>query len=91
MVGVLWWWSGWPGCGASRANSVARSLGPRPVAVDPEVQSSAGAHQAGGDVQQPVAQRGGFAAGQLAVEAEGLHPGEQVGRGQREFEPDPLG
>jgi hypothetical protein len=38
-------------------------------------------------VQHPVAQGGWFAAGQFAVHAERLGPGEQVGGGQRQFEP----
>ena len=62
--------------------------GPGPVFVDLEVPAAAGAHESGGDVQEAVAQGCWFAAGQFAVRAERLGPGEQVGGGQGEFEPD---
>ena len=86
------WWacavSGGPGCGAEPGEGVGEVGGPGPVFVDFEVPGAAGADQAGGDVQYPVAQGRWFAAGQFAVQAEGLGPGEQVGGGQRQFEPD---
>jgi len=63
-------------------------LGPGPVFVDAQVLASAGAGETGGDVQDPVTERRWFAAGEVTVEAEGLGPGEQVGGGEGEFEPD---
>ena len=39
-------------------------------------------------MQYPVSQGGGFAAGQLAAQAQGLGPAEQVAGGEGEFEPD---
>jgi hypothetical protein len=62
--------------------------GPGPVLVDLEVAAPAGADQSRGDVQESVAQGCRLAAGQVAVEAEGLHPGQQVAGGEDEFEPD---
>ncbi len=49
---------------------------PGPVAVDPEMQSSSASDQAGGDVQQPVAQLFGFGGGEGAVEEQHAGPGE---------------
>ncbi len=40
-----------------------------------------------GDVQQPVAQPLGFGRGELAVEAEQLHPAEQVLGDERQLKP----
>jgi hypothetical protein len=54
--------------------------------ADPDAALSAG--DAGGDVQQPVAQRFRLGRGQLAVEQGGLGPGDQVGGGERQLEPD---
>src|SRR5512132_2724449 len=80
--------SGWPGCGAKAGEGVREVGGPGPVAVDLELPGSSGADQAGGDMKEPVTQRWGFAAGQFAIQAERLDPGEQVGGGEGEFEPD---
>jgi hypothetical protein len=43
-----------------------------------------GAGESGGDVQQPVAQFLGFGLGEVAVQEQGLGPGEQVDAGQGE-------
>jgi len=51
---------------------------PWPVAVDPEVESSAAADQAGGDVQQPVTQLFGLGGGKSAVKEQQPGPGEQA-------------
>ena len=64
--------------------------GPGPVLVEPELAAPAGADQAGGHAQDPVAECGRLAAGQLAGEAQGLGPGEQVGGGQGQFQPGPV-
>ena len=45
------------------------------------------AADAGGDVQQPVAQFLGFGEGEFAVQEQALGPGEQVDAGQVEFQP----
>jgi hypothetical protein len=42
----------------------------------------------GGGVQESVAQRLGFADGEVAVERQVLGPGDQVLRDQRQLEPD---
>jgi len=39
-------------------------------------------------VQQPVAQQLGLDQGELAVQEGGLGPGDQVGGGQRQLQPD---
>jgi len=41
---------------------------PGPAAVDAQLEPSSAADQAGGDVQDAVAQRLGFGSGELAVE-----------------------
>ncbi len=79
---------GRPGCGAQAGERGGQLGGPWPVFVDLELPGAGGAGEPGGDVQQPVAQRRRLAAGQFAVQAEHLGPGEQVGRGQAQFEPD---
>ncbi len=79
---------GRPGCGAQAGERGGQLGGPGPLLVDLEVPGAGGAGESGGDVQQPVAQRRRLAAGQFAVQAEHLGPGEQVGRGQGQFEPD---
>jgi len=57
------------------------------VRGDSQPESALPAGDPGGDVQQPVAQCLGFAAGELAVEQGGLGPGDQVGGQQGELEP----
>jgi hypothetical protein len=71
-----------------RVNAVARWVAQGQSFVDSEVPASPGVDEAGGDVQEPVAQRCSFAACEVAVQAEGLRPGEQVRGGEGEFEPD---
>src|SRR5215218_4522707 len=53
-------------------------VGPGPVAIEVQDRLAGVEGEAAGDVQQPVAQALGFAAGELAVEAEVLGPGDQV-------------
>ena len=62
-------------------------VSPGPVFGDAHEQAALAAGDAGGDVQQPVAQRLRLAPGELAVEQGGLGPGDQVGCGEGEFEP----
>jgi len=64
--------------------------GPGPVDVDAQPPGPAGFHESGGDVADAVAERGGFAAGQMSGEAQRLGPGEQIGCGQGQFKPDPV-
>jgi len=78
--------SGGPGCGAEPGECGGQAGGPGPVFVDLEVPGASGADESGGHVQESVAQRGRFAAGQLAVQAERLGPGARVGGGEGEFE-----
>lgn len=61
--------------------------GPRPRRGQAQVAASAAVGDAGGDVQDPVAQPFGFGGGQLAVKQQHLGPGEQVAGGQGEFQP----
>ncbi len=80
--------SGWPGCGAEAGEGGGQVGGPGPVFVDLEVPAASGADEPGGHVQQSVAQRCWFASREFAVQAQRLGPGEQVGGGEGEFEPD---
>ena len=60
--------------------------GPGPVTV--EAESAAGRGDAGGDVEQPVSDRLGCGASELAGAADRLGPGEQVVGGEAELHPD---
>jgi hypothetical protein len=64
-------------------------VGPAPGSVDLEPDAAAAAHEAGGDVQQPVAQRLRFGLGQrgIVVEQDGLRPRDEVDGGQRAGQP----
>jgi hypothetical protein len=77
------------GQGAQPAEGCGERSCPAPVAVDLEPEFAAPAHESGGDVQQSVAQRLRFGAGQarVVVEQDGLSPGDEVDRGQRAGEP----
>lgn len=52
------------------------------------MEAAAAAGEAGGDVQEPVAEFLRLGGGQLPVQEEDTGPGEQVDRGEAEFEPD---
>jgi hypothetical protein len=60
---------------------------PGPGFGDPEPGLAGGAGEAGGGVQEPVAQFLGFRGGEVAVQEEVLGPGEQVDAGEGQFEP----
>jgi hypothetical protein len=64
-------------------------VGPAPVSVDLEPEFASAVDEAGGDVQQPVAQcfRLGSRERRVVVQQDGLHPGEQVDRGQGAGQP----
>src|SRR5262245_58165575 len=62
-------------------------VGPGPAVGDAQSHAAGGAGDAGGYVQQPVAQFLRFGGGQLAVQEQVLGPGEQVDGGQRELQP----
>ncbi len=61
--------------------------GPRPSLGDAQVGPSGGADDAGGDVQESVAQLLRLRHGVLAVEQQGPGPGEQVDADQGELQP----
>jgi hypothetical protein len=58
-----------------------------PVLGQPDVDLALAAGDTGRCVEPPVAQRFGFASGQVAVQEQVLGPGDQVDAGQREFQP----
>jgi hypothetical protein len=62
--------------------------GPRPVGLEAELRAACVEGQAGGDVQQPVAQALGFAAGEFVGEQQALGPGDEVVGDQDELQPD---
>lgn len=53
----------------------------------PEVGAALASGDAGYGVKEPVAQHFGFAGGQIAVEEQVQGPGDQIDRGQCEFQP----
>jgi hypothetical protein len=53
-------------------------VSPGPGAVDPEDGLPALGDEAGGDMEEPVAEGLGFGSGEVAVEAEQLGPGQQA-------------
>jgi hypothetical protein len=63
-------------------------VGPGPGALQAQGRAAGVEGQSGGGVQQPVAQRLGFADGELVVEREVLGPGDQVLGDQRELQFD---
>lgn len=60
---------------------------PGPGRGDPEAKATAAASDAGGCVQQPVAQLLWLGGGQLSLPQQGLGPGEQVGGGEGQLQP----
>ena len=66
---------------------------PAPGGVDAEPELSGAAGDAGGDVQDPVAEGGDLAAGEVGVvgEADEFGPGDQIDCGQHDFEPGGVG
>src|SRR6202522_1320832 len=62
-------------------------LGPGPVRGDLEGSSASAAHQAGGGVQEAVAQRLRLCPGEVAVQGQQLQPGQQDAAGHRGVEP----
>jgi dipeptidyl aminopeptidase/acylaminoacyl peptidase len=56
--------------------------------LQPQDGAAGVADDPGGDVPQPVAQRLGLGAGQLAVQQQGLRPADEVLGGQDQLEPD---
>ena len=64
-----------------------QGVSPGPAGVDPEEQPALSVGEPGGDVEQLVAQRPGFGAGQVPVEQGGLGPGDQVAGDQGQLEP----
>ena len=77
-----WWQRGEAGEGGGEC------VGPGPAALQAQGRAAGVEGESAGGVQQPVAQRLGFADGQLAVERERLGPGDQVLGDQRELQPD---
>src|SRR3954453_4432046 len=77
-----WWQRGQAGGGGGQFGR------PRPVAWQAQRRAAGVEGQASGGVQQPVAQRLGFADGELAVERQVLGPGGEVLGDQRQLEPD---
>ena len=75
-----------PGQGGEAGERGGESGRPGPGGGDAEPGAALPAGEAGGDVQEPVAQRFRFGAGQVAVEQGGLGPGDQVRGGQGEFD-----
>src|SRR5436190_5175155 len=80
-------WSGGLGQGADPVPGGHDHRCPGPGGGDFEVLPTAAAGQAGGGVQDAVAQFFGLGAGEVAVEGEQPQPGEQGGGGQRGGEP----
>jgi hypothetical protein len=68
-------------------------LCPAPGGIDTQPQLAGAAGDAGGHVQDPVAERLNLAAGQLGVvgESDEFGPGNQIGCGQDDFEPGRVG
>src|SRR3954471_22207568 len=90
-----WWWSaaaeasGGEGL-TDRGEAVERGgelVGPGPVGVDLDPDFALAADDPAGGVQQLVAQLLGLDLGEVAVEEDGLGPGDQVGGGQRHLQP----
>ena len=75
------------GSAASRAKAAASSSAQGQVRWQAQGRAAGVEGEPGGGVQQPVAQRLGFADGELAVEREALGPGDQVLGDQRELQP----
>jgi hypothetical protein len=65
--------------------------GPGPVGGEPQDEAPGRADEAGGDVQQAIAEGLGRGLGQLALEEVGAAPGQQVGGGEAELEPRLIG
>src|SRR3954452_6818188 len=84
VVGLAcWWWERGQACEGG-----GQGAGPGPGAGESEGRATGVEGQPGGGVQEPVAQRLGFAGGEVAVERELLGPGQEVLGDQREFQPD---
>jgi hypothetical protein len=64
--------------------------GPGPTVVDSDLGSALPADKAGGDMEQPVAQRPRLGLGQLTAQQGGLGPRDQIRGGQRQLQPDPV-
>ena len=60
-------------------------VSPGPVGGDADEHPAPAAGDAGGDVQQPLAQRLRLASGEVAVQQDGLGPGDQIAGGQGEL------
>ena len=70
------------GQGLESGERGGEGVAPWPGLVDTDEQASLASGDAGGDVQQPVAQGVRFGGGELALEQGGLGPGDQVRGGQ---------
>src|SRR5512132_2211383 len=83
-------WVGSAGGSWQRVEAVVRDgefPGPGPALSDAQVGPAGGADDAGGDVEEPVAQLLRFGPGVFAVEEQRSGPGEQVDADQGELEP----
>ena len=92
MTGLGWSvalaWGSAPGQGCSESLEGSQELvSPGPGVVDTEVEATASGGEAGGDVEEPVAEGFGFGFGQFTVEAEELGPCQQIGGDDRSGEP----
>src|ERR687895_2814416 len=77
---------GWWQRGQARERG-GQGVGPGPGALQAQRWAAGVEGQPAGGMQQPVAQRLGLADGELAVERQGLGPGDQVLGDQRELQP----
>ena len=69
-------------------NAAARSCGPGPGGLEAQRRGAGVEREAGGDVQQSVAQAFGFGVGELAGEQQPLGPDDQVVREAHDLQPD---
>ena len=91
------WWAGEVGLsgegGAEALPGGGDRFGPAPGGVDAQPELAGSFGDAGGDVQDPVAEGGDLGAGQLGGVGEGdeFGPGDQVSGGQDDFQPGGVG
>ena len=86
-----WVESAGPGCCAEPVERGGEVSGPGPALIEAQDEAPAGGAEAGGEVQDAVAEPFGFDLAELAGEAQRLRPDGQVVGGQRELEPGSVG
>src|SRR5215472_5633226 len=79
------------GQGAKSPEGGGEQRCPAPGALQPEEHAATAAGDAAGDVEEPEAERLGFPAACIAVEAEALEEGEQVLSSEHQLQPDLVG